>query len=132
MFFSFAWLSSENEAQRMMDPDHVFDIWWVAFEREYQQGGYLNVCLHPLVSGRALRIAMLDRLISRMKSLPGVWFPTCEQVAPMCWPPIRLAGGDAMPWKRYTISDERTPSGYAGRAASAAASALSSTWRRQP
>ena len=26
-------------------------------------------------------IAMLDRLIERMKRLPGVWFPTCEQVA---------------------------------------------------
>ncbi len=84
MFFSFAWLGSENEAQRMMDPDHVLDIWWAAFEREYQQGGYLNVCLHPFVSGRALRIAMLDRLITRMKSLPGVWFPTCEQVARHC------------------------------------------------
>jgi hypothetical protein len=24
---------------------------------------------------------MLDRLITRMKTLPGVWFPTCEQVA---------------------------------------------------
>ena len=23
MFFSFAWLNSENEAQRMMDPEHV-------------------------------------------------------------------------------------------------------------
>jgi hypothetical protein len=37
--------------------------------------------MHPFVSGRALRIAMLDRLIERMKRLPGVWFPTCEQVA---------------------------------------------------
>jgi hypothetical protein len=37
--------------------------------------------MHPFVSGRALRIAMLDRLIGRMKALPGVWFPTCEQVA---------------------------------------------------
>jgi hypothetical protein len=24
---------------------------------------------------------MLDRLINRMKALPGVWFPSCEQVA---------------------------------------------------
>ncbi|MBM4210506.1 MAG: chitin deacetylase [Gammaproteobacteria bacterium] len=81
MFFSFAWLSSENAAQRMMDPDHVEAIWWDAFMREYRQGGYLNVCMHPFVSGRALRIAMLDRLITRMKALPGVWFPTVEQVA---------------------------------------------------
>ena len=81
MFFSFAWLNSENGAQRMMDPDYVEEIWWQAFQQQYRQGGYLNICMHPFVSGRALRIAMLDRLIARMKALPGVWFPTCEQVA---------------------------------------------------
>jgi hypothetical protein len=27
---------------------------------------------------------MLDRLIARLKTLPGVWFPTCEQVARYC------------------------------------------------
>ena len=81
MFFSFAWLNSENSAQRMMDPDYVEEIWWQAFQQQYRRGGYLNICMHPFVSGRALRIAMLDRLISRMKALPGVWFPTCEQVA---------------------------------------------------
>jgi hypothetical protein len=53
--------------------------------QQYRQGGgYLNVCLHPFVSGRALRIAMLDRLIARMKTLPGVWFATCEEVARHC------------------------------------------------
>jgi hypothetical protein len=81
MFFSFAWLNTENDAQRMMDPDHVEEIWWRMFEQCYRGGGYMNICMHPFVSGRALRIAMLDRLINRMKALPGVWFPTCEQVA---------------------------------------------------
>ena len=81
MFFSFAWLGSDNSAQRMMDPDHVEELWWRMFEQCYRDGGYMNVCMHPFVSGRALRIAMLDRLISRMKALPGVWFPSCEDVA---------------------------------------------------
>ena len=31
-----------------------------------------------------MRVAMLDRLITRMKELPGVWFPSCEQVARWC------------------------------------------------
>jgi peptidoglycan/xylan/chitin deacetylase (PgdA/CDA1 family) len=84
MFFSFAWLNTENDAQRMMDPEYVEEIWWAAFEHQYRQGGYLNICMHPFVSGRAMRIAMLDRLIQRMKRLPGVWFPTCEQVARHC------------------------------------------------
>ena len=84
MYFSFAWLRSKPEAQRLADPDQVFEIFWQAFWQQYRQGGYLNVCLHPFVSGRALRIAMLDRLIARMKTLPGVWFATCEEVARHC------------------------------------------------
>lgn len=94
MFFSFAWLGSGNAAQRITDPDRVFEIWWYAFKQCYRHGGYLNVCLHPFVSGRALRIAMLDLLIAQMKTLPGVWFPTCEQVALHClehFPPRQIA-----------------------------------------
>jgi peptidoglycan-N-acetylglucosamine deacetylase len=84
MYFNFNWLGSDPSAQRITDPERVFDIWWAAFRQQYNVGGYLNVCMHPFQSGRALRISMLDRLITRMKSLPGVWFPTCEQVARHC------------------------------------------------
>jgi peptidoglycan/xylan/chitin deacetylase (PgdA/CDA1 family) len=84
MFFSFAWYASANAEQRLSDTDRVLDMWWAAFLQQYRQGGYLNICLHPFVSGRALRIAMLDRLIARMKTLPGVWFATCEEVARHC------------------------------------------------
>ncbi len=94
MFFSFNWLGSDNAAQRITDPERVFDIWWAAFRQQYREGGYLNICMHPFVSGRALRVAMLDRLIARMKSLPGVWFPSCAEVARHCldkFPPRRAA-----------------------------------------
>jgi peptidoglycan/xylan/chitin deacetylase (PgdA/CDA1 family) len=84
MFYSFAWLGSGNAAQRITDTDRVIELWWQAFQQQYAQGGYLNVVLHPFVSGRALRIAALEKLIQRMKALPGVWFPTCEQVARHC------------------------------------------------
>ena len=84
MFYSFAWLGSGNAAQRITDPDRVFDLWWAAFWQQYRTGGYLNVVVHPFVSGRALRIEMMDRLITRMKTLPGVWFPSCEEVARHC------------------------------------------------
>ncbi len=84
MFFSFAWLASENAAQRITEPERVMDMWWDAFLQQYRQGGYLNVCLHPFVSGRAMRIDALDKLINRMKTLPGVWFPSCEEMARHC------------------------------------------------
>lgn len=97
MFYSFAWLGSGNAAQRITDPDRVMEMWWDAFLQQYRDdegGGYLNVCMHPFVSGRALRVGMLDRLIARMKALPGVWFPSCAAVARHVHaqhPPRRLA-----------------------------------------
>src|SRR5262245_2643013 len=84
MFFSFAWYRSPNAGQRLSDTDRVFELWSAAFRQQYQQRGYLNICLHPFVSGRALRIAMLDRLLASMKAAPGVWFATCEEVARHC------------------------------------------------
>ncbi len=84
MFYSFAWLGSENSAQRISEPNRVLEMWWSAFEQQYEAGGYLNICLHPFVSGRALRICMLERLIERMKTKPGVWFPTCGEFARFC------------------------------------------------
>lgn len=83
-FYTFGWLGSDSPAQRMSDPDRVLEMWWAAFLQQYNKGGYLNVCVHPYVSGRALRIEMLDQLIRRMKKLPGVWFSTCEETATWC------------------------------------------------
>ncbi len=94
MFYSFAWLGSANAAQRITDPERVTEMWWDAFRRQWREGsGYLNICLHPFVSGRALRVAMLDRLIARMRTLPGVWFPTCEAVVRHCLAEHPPAGG---------------------------------------
>lgn len=96
-FYNFGWLMSEPNAQRLSDPERVTEMWWNAFMDEYETGcGYLNFCLHPFISGRALRIELLDRLIARMRSLPGVWFPTCAEVAHHClqhFPPTRCGQG---------------------------------------
>lgn len=93
-FYNFGWLVSDPPAQRITDPERVLEMWWNAFLQQYREGGgYINICLHPFISGRAMRISMLDELIRRMKSLPGVWFPTCEQIALYClesFPPKRL------------------------------------------
>ena len=92
MFFNFGWIGSGPHGQRLADPESVLEIWWNAFQHLYKQGSYLNVCLHPFISGRALRTAMLDRFITRMQTLPGVWFTTCEELARYClehFPPPR-------------------------------------------
>jgi len=85
MYFSFSWQNTENAAQRITDTDKVHDLWRDAFLQQYATGvGYLNICLHPFVSGRSLRIEMMDRLLTFMKSMPGVWFASCHDVARHC------------------------------------------------
>jgi peptidoglycan/xylan/chitin deacetylase (PgdA/CDA1 family) len=84
MYFHFGWLGSGNAGQRLADPSKVYDVWSSAFRELYKTGRYMNICLHPFVSGRSLRIAMLERLIVEMKHRPGVWFPTCEELARYC------------------------------------------------
>ena len=92
MYFHFGWLASENAGQRLVDCDTVHDIWLAHFDRLYAEGRYMNICLHDFVSGRGLRIMMLERLIAEMRRRPGVWFPTCKTLARYClerFPPAR-------------------------------------------
>lgn len=84
MYINFGWVGSGNPAQRLSHQELMLDIWWEAFLQQYDAGGYLNIALHPFLVGHAARIAMLDELISRMKSLPGVWFASSEDVARHC------------------------------------------------
>jgi peptidoglycan/xylan/chitin deacetylase (PgdA/CDA1 family) len=37
--------------------------------------------MHPHVIGHRSRVAMLERLIQHMRSRPGVWFATHEEIA---------------------------------------------------
>ena len=49
-----------------------------SLQRQYQQGGYLNIRMHPVQpSAAALRIAMLEPALihAGFEALPGVWFP---------------------------------------------------------
>lgn len=84
MYFKFAWVRGLPAAQRISDPDAVYDNWIAAFRRTHAMRGYMNITVHDLQSGRAGRVAMLHRLFTEMKRYEGVWFPTCESVARHC------------------------------------------------
>jgi peptidoglycan-N-acetylglucosamine deacetylase len=65
-------------------PSAVEEIFFGEFEGAYQEGGLFLLTMHPHVIGHRSRISMLDRLVSRMKALPGVWFGTHAEVATWC------------------------------------------------
>jgi peptidoglycan-N-acetylglucosamine deacetylase len=62
-------------------PDAVFQVYKAEFDLAYEEKTMFILTQHPHVGGRRSRIVQLDRLITYMKSKPGVWFATMEQVA---------------------------------------------------
>jgi peptidoglycan/xylan/chitin deacetylase (PgdA/CDA1 family) len=62
-------------------PEWIFKVYQDEFEVAYREGTMMMLTLHPYVSGHRSRILYLDNLLTYIKSKPGVWFATAEQVA---------------------------------------------------
>jgi peptidoglycan/xylan/chitin deacetylase (PgdA/CDA1 family) len=62
-------------------PDAVLQIYKSEFDLAFEERTLFILTQHPHVGGRRSRIVVLDRLIAYIKSKPGVWFATMEQVA---------------------------------------------------
>lgn len=64
-----------------MNQNEVYEIWKGEFDVAYKEGGMFILTMHPHISGHRNRADMLERLITYMKSKPGVWFGTHEEIA---------------------------------------------------
>src|SRR5262245_7868503 len=62
-------------------PEPIFKVSQDAFAVAYRESTMVILTLHPYVVGHRSRIGYLDKLLAYMKSKPGVWFATSEQIA---------------------------------------------------
>lgn len=62
-------------------PELVDQIYRAEFEGAYEEGGLYVLTMHPHYTGHRSRVLWLEKLIAYMKSKPGVWFATHEEVA---------------------------------------------------
>ena len=62
-------------------PDLVDKIYRDEFDVAYEEGGLFVLTMHPFYTGHRSRALWLDKLIAYMKTKPGVWFATHEDVA---------------------------------------------------
>ena len=62
-------------------PELVDQVYRPEFDVAYQEGGLYVLTMHPHYSGHRSRALWLDKLITYMKSKPGVWFATHEEIA---------------------------------------------------
>ena len=62
-------------------PDRLFQLYREEFDGAYEEGTLFVLTLHPHVTGHRAPMRYLDEFIRYMKSKPGVWFATGEQIA---------------------------------------------------
>ena len=62
-------------------PELVDQIFRAEFDVAYREGGLYVLTMHPHYTGHRSRALWLEKLITYMKSKPGVWFATHEEVA---------------------------------------------------
>ncbi len=70
-----------SSAYHRMSDQAVLEIYRAEFDMAHEEGTMFLLTMHPFVTGHRSRLAALERLIVHMKSKPGVWFATHEQVA---------------------------------------------------
>ncbi len=59
----------------------VEEVWREEFHGIYQEGGLVNLTMHPQLIGRPSRLLMLRRFLDYARSYPGVWIATGREVA---------------------------------------------------
>ena len=79
-FTYYSYDRASSAYHRMSDSD-VEEIYRGEFDRAYEERTMFLLTMHPFVTGHRSRLAALERLVVHMKSKPGVWFATHEQVA---------------------------------------------------
>ena len=65
----------------MPSPEELYKLYRAEFDGAYKDGTLFVLTLHPHVSGHRAPMQQLDAFVTYMKSKPGVWFATCEQIA---------------------------------------------------
>jgi len=75
----------------MFGREAVLSIWKDEFEQTHEWGGVTTMVMHPQVTGRPMRICILDQFLTHVRETGDVWiargcdiaahFETCEALA---------------------------------------------------
>ena len=66
---------------RMAVPEFLYKLYRDEFDGAYKEGTMFVLTLHPYLSGHRAPMKHLEEFVAYMKSKPGVWFATGEQIA---------------------------------------------------
>ena len=74
-------LFSVKNPRPIFTTEHILKVFQDEFREIYRWGGLFDLTMHPQVTGRPSRIALLREMIAFIRTFPGVWFATGAQVA---------------------------------------------------
>ncbi|SDB71122.1 polysaccharide deacetylase family protein [Belnapia rosea] len=74
-------LFSVKSPRPIFPNSHIREIFQEEFREIYRWGGLYNLVMHPQVTGRPSRVALLREMIQWIKTFPDVWFATGTEVA---------------------------------------------------
>jgi peptidoglycan/xylan/chitin deacetylase (PgdA/CDA1 family) len=70
-----------GQSGHMPSPELLYQLYKDEFDGAYAEHTMFVLTLHPYLSGHRAPMKHLEEFVAYMKSKPGVWFATCEQVA---------------------------------------------------
>jgi peptidoglycan/xylan/chitin deacetylase (PgdA/CDA1 family) len=74
-------LFSVRAPRPIMTNAHILQVWQDEFREIYRWGGLFNLAMHPQVTGRPSRIALLRQFVQWIQTFPDVWFARGHEVA---------------------------------------------------
>lgn len=74
-------LTHRTSPRAMFGSDHVLSIWREEFDQTRAWGGVTTMVMHPQVTGRPMRINILDRFLQHVRQYDDVWMATGREIA---------------------------------------------------
>jgi peptidoglycan/xylan/chitin deacetylase (PgdA/CDA1 family) len=77
----YAFLPEPHIGAVIESPAKVLDLWGSELEALAGEGGLMVHTSHPFLSGRASRVATLERVVERARELGGIWIASAGEIA---------------------------------------------------
>lgn len=74
-------LTHRSSPRALFGREHVLSIWREEFDQTRAWGGVTTMVMHPQVTGRPMRINILDQFLSHVRQFDDVWIATGQQIA---------------------------------------------------
>lgn len=74
------WFANDTWEKTIRSTREVLDVWLPEIDGIARLGGHVMLTMHPMLTGRPSRLAMLDQVLTHLKQR-GAWIATTREVA---------------------------------------------------